>query len=39
MARRIIEVDLTNVTREEQQELRDYLEDRLWKWTERVVKQ
>ena len=30
----IIKVDLTNVSREEQQELRDYLEDNYWNWRE-----
>ena len=29
-----IEVSLLNVSREEQQELRDYLEDNHWKWGE-----
>jgi len=32
--KRIITVDLTNVSREEQQELRDYLELSCWKWKE-----
>lgn len=30
----IIEVDITNVSREEQQELRDYLIEGYWKWAE-----
>ncbi len=29
-----IEVSLVNVSREEQQELRDYLEENCWKWAE-----
>ena len=32
--KRIITVDLTNVSREEQQELRDYLETNYWSWKE-----
>lgn len=31
----MITVDLTNVSREEQQELREYLEVNCWKWEER----
>mgnify|MGYP000247433513 CR=1 FL=1 len=31
----IITVDLTNVSREEQQELRDYLEGNYWNWREK----
>lgn len=34
MIRTIIKVDLTNVHRDEQQELRDYLEDNCWSWKE-----
>lgn len=29
-----IEISLTNVSREEQQELKDYLEQNCWKWEE-----
>lgn len=29
-----IEVSLVNASREEQQELRDYLEENLWLWNE-----
>lgn len=29
-----IKVDLTNVSREEQQELREYLEANCWSWKE-----
>lgn len=36
MLKRIIEVDLTNVSREEQEELRDYLEENWWSWKEEV---
>ena len=36
--RRIIEVELTNVSRKEQKELRDYLVSNCWAWKERVVK-
>ena len=36
MLRRIIAVDLTNVSREEQQELREYLELSCWKWKENL---
>ena len=32
--KRIITVDLTNVSREEQQELREYLKVNLWSWKE-----
>jgi len=31
-----ITVDLTNVTREEQEELRAYLEANCWKWEEKT---
>ena len=30
-----IKVDLTNVSREERQELRDYLDDNCWSWQEK----
>lgn len=29
-----IEIDLANVSREDIQELRDYLDDNCWKWEE-----
>lgn len=31
---RIIEVNITNVSREEQEELRFYLENNSWRWKE-----
>ena len=31
----VITVDMENVSREEQQELRDYLEKNCWKWNEK----
>lgn len=34
MLKQIIKIDLTNVSREEQEELRLYLEQNCWKWTE-----
>jgi len=34
LKRDIIKVDLTNVSREEQQELRDYLNENYWSWRE-----
>ena len=37
MPQRIITVTLTNVSREEQQDLRDYLEKNCWKWKESVI--
>ena len=30
----MIVIDLTNVSGEEQQELKDYLEENCWKWKE-----
>lgn len=30
----VITVNMENVSREEQQELRDYLEENCWKWSE-----
>lgn len=35
--RTVINVELTNVSREEQQGLRDYLEEHYWKWSEEVL--
>lgn len=32
--KKVIKVDLTNIHRDEQQELRDYLEDNCWSWKE-----
>jgi len=29
-------IDLNNVSREEQQELRDYLNNNCWKWVEMI---
>jgi hypothetical protein len=36
--RKVIEVELTNVSRKEQKELRDYLVSNCWAWSERVKK-
>jgi len=37
MKYRIIKVNLTNVSREEQQELRDYLEKNCWGTKEEII--
>lgn len=37
MARRIIEVDLTNVARGDMADLRTYLDDLEWSWIEFVI--
>ena len=37
MSQRIITVTLTNVSREEQQQLRDYIEKNCWSWKEIVT--
>lgn len=34
MIKHTIEITLNNVSKEEQQELRDYLEKNCWGWTE-----
>jgi hypothetical protein len=34
MIKHTIEISLNNVSREEQQELRDYLENNCWGWKE-----
>ena len=36
--RTIVEVELTNATREERQQLADYLESNCWRWKEKTVK-
>lgn len=35
--KRIIVVDLTNVSKEEQNELKKYLEEKSWSWKEKLV--
>ena len=37
MIKHIVEVTLNNVSSEEQQELKDYLEDHCWGWEEKNV--
>jgi hypothetical protein len=37
-AKKVIVIDLTNVSREEQEELKQFLEDNCWDWKEKQVK-
>ena len=37
--KKIVEVNLTNVSHEEQKELLDYLKDNCWEYHERLVKE
>ena len=38
MIKKIITINLTNVSRDEQEELREYLENNCWDWKEENIK-